>query len=300
MIDELSILIPVYNDDATSLVESFHTQASAIDGLRFEIVLFDDGSTNTELVASNKSLERLAGVRFVASQHHSCRAAMRNDMISQARFAWCVMVDARLTLLHPDFVRRYLESGIQKAEAVCGGVCVCGGTEEDELYRTNLRFRYEKFEERNHSVAARQRAPYQSFRTTNIFFHRGVFERTRYDERVKGYGYEDVLLGKAFEESNVVVRHIDNPVAYVRFEANELYLAKLEEALRTLHCFAVDLQGYSPLLQVARRLDSLCMRRAVCLWHRAFGALERHVLCGRHPRLIVLKLYKLGYYMSLR
>ena len=41
MIQELSILIPVYNDDATMLVKSLSKQAQAISGLCYEIVVFD-------------------------------------------------------------------------------------------------------------------------------------------------------------------------------------------------------------------------------------------------------------------
>ena len=46
IIQELSILIPVYNDEATSLVKSLHKQAQAVSGLCYEIIVFDDGSTN--------------------------------------------------------------------------------------------------------------------------------------------------------------------------------------------------------------------------------------------------------------
>ena len=43
IIQELSILIPVYNDDATLLVKSLSKQAQAILGLCYEIIVFDDG-----------------------------------------------------------------------------------------------------------------------------------------------------------------------------------------------------------------------------------------------------------------
>ena len=55
MIQELSILIPVYNDDATMLVKSLSKQAQAISGLCYEIVVFDDGSTDVTSVEINKS-----------------------------------------------------------------------------------------------------------------------------------------------------------------------------------------------------------------------------------------------------
>lgn len=39
IIQELSILIPVYNDEATSLVKSLHKQAQAVSGLCYEIIV---------------------------------------------------------------------------------------------------------------------------------------------------------------------------------------------------------------------------------------------------------------------
>lgn len=39
IIQELSILIPVYNDEATLLVKSLHKQAQAISGLCYEIIV---------------------------------------------------------------------------------------------------------------------------------------------------------------------------------------------------------------------------------------------------------------------
>ena len=59
MIQELSILIPVYNDNATMLVKSLSKQAQAISGLCYEIVVFDDGSTDVTSVEINKSLTLL-------------------------------------------------------------------------------------------------------------------------------------------------------------------------------------------------------------------------------------------------
>ena len=53
MINELSILIPVYNDNATVLVRVLQAQAEAVDGLEYEILAVDDGPTlfDTRLTA---------------------------------------------------------------------------------------------------------------------------------------------------------------------------------------------------------------------------------------------------------
>ena len=87
MIQELSILIPVYNDDATMLVKSLSKQAQAISGLCYEIVVFDDGSTDVTSVEINKSLTLLPHCRYVCAEHHDCRAAIRHDMLRKAKCA---------------------------------------------------------------------------------------------------------------------------------------------------------------------------------------------------------------------
>lgn len=295
MINELSILIPVFNDCAVPLVKRLAAQARAVDGLNYEILIVDDGSTDEDSIAANKAVERIPCCRYVRMKRHDCRSAMRNDLARQGQYEWHLMIDARLKVVADDFVRRYVESSVSDGGVVCGGVIVDGGADSERLYRENLRFRYEKHEEVNHSVEARRRSPYTSFRTTNFFHHYTVLERVPYDERIKGYGYEDVMLGKALRRAGISVLHIDNPVAYTSFEPNAVYLSKIEEAMRTLRAFANELEQYSPLLMALARLRRLRLMWAIRLWHRLFGGIERACLVGSRPSLAVFKLYKLGF-----
>lgn len=214
MIDKLSILIPVYNDDASLLVNSLVREAQKVKGLEYEVVVYDDGSTDSRCIEANKRLSQLSGCRYVAEPHHTCRAAMRNAMLRQGKYEWCLMVDVRLQPVSNNFISNYVHTDVSGCGAVCGGVVVKGGDREQELYLESLRFRYEKYEERNHDVESRRRSPYQSFRTTNIMLRRSVLQQVPYDERIIGYGYEDVMLGKSLEKAGVKVLHIDNPVAY--------------------------------------------------------------------------------------
>ena len=202
MITQLSILIPVYNDVAAPLVAALRRQAEAIRGLEYEIVVFDDGSTDASAIKQNEAACALPRCRYVRAGRHASRSAMRNDMARQGRYDWRLMVDARVSPVRGDFIRRYLESGAHEGEAVIGGVTVDGGAAAGRLYRENLRFRYEKREGEKHSPEARRKRPCAALRTTNFFHHRTVLERVPYDERVITYGYEDVLLGKALQEAD--------------------------------------------------------------------------------------------------
>ena len=168
------------------------------------------------------------------------------------------------------------------------------------LYRENLRFRYEKHEECNHSLQTRQAFPYRSFRTTNFFYHRAVLERVPYEERIKSYGYEDVMLGKALEQAGIAVNHIDNPVAYTYFEDNQAYLCKLNEALQTLHDFETELRDYSPLLYVVDWLRKYRLAGFMFSLHKhCLYGIEKSNFLGNRPSLLLLKFYKIGQYLSI-
>lgn len=126
-----------------------------------------------------------------------------------------------------------------------------------------------------------------------------MLDKVPYDERISGYGYEDVLLGKALRENGIKVNHIDNPVVYTEFEDNEQYLRKVEEALRTLHQFEEDLKGYSPLLKAQGILDKFHLLPILKTYHALASKWELKILHSKKPSLFCLKLYKLGYYVSL-
>lgn len=300
MISELSILIPVYNDNALPLVSELQRQAAVISGLEYEILAVDDGSTDACIIRGNEAIDTIEHCKYVRCPHSDCRAAMRNNMACYGKYEWCLMVDARLTIPNDDFLLRYLTAPVGKGEVVCGGVCVDGGVDTKRLYRENLRFRYEKHEERNHSLQTRQAFPYRSFRTTNFFYHRAVLERVPYDERIKSYGYEDVMLGKALEQVGIAVNHIDNPVAYTCFEDNQAYLCKLNEALQTLHDFETELRDYSPLLYVVDWLRKYRLAGFMFSLHKhCLYGIEKSNFLGNRPSLLLLKFYKIGQYLSI-
>lgn len=115
-----------------------------------------------------------------------------------------------------------------------------------------------------------------------------------FDERFRHYGYEDVLFGKQLRQHAIPIHHLDNPLSFERFEPNEAFVSKTEEGLRTLFLFRHELQGYSRMLDMPR-----CLHAPLRLWHRMFKNSERRNLCSPRPSLLLFKLYKAGYFLSL-
>jgi hypothetical protein len=120
-----------------------------------------------------------------------------------------------------------------------------------------------------------------------------------FDERLRNYGYEDVLLGKTLHQNRIPIVHIDNPLGFCVFESNADFMAKTEEGLRTLCEFRSDLRGYSRLLKLVQGIHIPAILWLIRLWHRLFGQIERRNLCGSRPYLSLFNLYRLGYFLTL-
>ena len=291
--NELSILVPTYNCVCVELVRRLHQQAMNI-GIDFEIIVADDGSTDTSTVEANRAMSDIAHCRFIERTENSGRAAIRNFLAREASHPYLLYIDSDMTVINDDFISRYL--ACLPAQVVDGGVAIVADSEEQKQL---LRYLYEKAEEPRHTATERQKTPYQHLHTANLLIARELILQHPFDERLRHYGYEDVLLGKTLQRNRIRILHIDNPLGFCTFESNADFVAKTEEGLRTLYQFRSDLRGYSRLLTLVSGIHISAILWLMRLWHRMFGAIERRNLCGSRPYLLVFKLYRLGYYLSL-
>lgn len=294
MIHELSILIPTHNDVCLPQVKTLQHLASKIEGLHYEILVSDDASDDPEALRQNDKINEIERCKLLLRQENKGRAANRNYLAEKAQYEWLLFLDCNVKIPTERFLLDYLES--DHADVVNGGIVA----EYDKtLSLHNLRYMYEKKIEPKHTASQRKRKPYQSFRTSNFMVRREIMLKHPLDETVPGYGYEDVLFGKALCNHDVPIEHIDNPVVMTHFESNEAYLAKVEEAMRTLHALRNELTGYSPLLSA---VESLKKRHLISLYKQFYHANARRIrnnLTGKKPSLRWLNMYKLGYFLSI-
>ena len=292
-VNELSILIPVYNDVCVELVNLLHQQAVAL-GIEFEINVADDGSTSRACIDANSTISRCSNCRFIPRSENVGRAAIRNFLAREARYAYLLYIDCDMSVVSPSFLQRYM--ACLPATVVDGGVTILACKPEQEQL---LRYRYEKAEEPRHTAHERQKTPYQHLHTANLLIRRDIILEHPFDERIRRYGYEDVLLGKTLHRNHIAITHIDNPLGFCTFEQNADFVAKTEEGLRTLCEFRSDLRGYSRMLTFVSGIHIPAIVWLIRLWHQLFGQIERRNLCGSRPYLFVFKLYRLGYFLSL-
>ena len=295
MKQSLSILIPTFNDDCTPLIETLSAQASQIESLVWEIVVGDDGSTDSSVVHRNRQACALPCCRYLRVEQNRGRAAIRNFLAQSAQYDTLLFLDCHVEV-GDRFLQNYVEYDGSES-VICGGV-KAGGNEEQ--WKGNLRYRYERAAEQRHIVEERRKRPYQSFRTTNILVNKDTALSHPFDEQFRDYGYEDVLYGKRLKEQNVSIAHINNEVAIAQYESNERYVEKMEEALHTLKKFAPELEGYSRLLSLANRIESWHFGGVVGgLFGLTKGMLRRQ-LCGSNPSLQLFTAYRLGQLVRLK
>ncbi|MBQ3632459.1 MAG: glycosyltransferase family 2 protein [Prevotella sp.] len=287
----ISVLIPTYNQPCLELVSQLQAQLEQA-AVPYEIIVADDGSTDERTVEANLGIATLVHCQYIIRKENAGRAVIRNFLAQEAQYDLLLFIDSDMSLVDDQYIRRYLAADCDTV--VDGGVRIVG--DEDE-WRGNLRYLYEKAEEPHHTAPERQRTPYQHLHTANLLIRRELMLKYPFDERFRHYGYEDVLLGKTLRRHRVAIRHIDNPLGFSTFEANADFVAKTEEGLRTLYEFREDLRGYSRLLTLVSGIHIPLVKSMIRWMHRLAGPAVRRNLCSTHPRLFLFKLYKLGYYL---
>ena len=226
----ISVLIPVYNYDITSLVnclQRYIAESSDFD----EIIIGSDGSDDNFL-DQYKKLASLERVKLVNSPRNRGRAAIRNLMAESTSASHLLFIDA--DALMPSDTSAYLEeysNSISKAAVVCGGVAY-RSTPPDDPDKL-LRWRYGSSREQK-SARRRNRKPYASFSGFNFMVEKELFDKVRFDDEFRKYGHEDTLFGYRLKELGVKVLHIENCLVHDGLEPNRIFLQKSEEGIDNL------------------------------------------------------------------
>lgn len=290
----LSILIPTHNYVCLTLVADLQRQAEAL-GVPYEIIVADDGSTDAWIVEQNQAISTLPHCSVLSQRPNIGRAAIRNLLASHARYSHLLFMDSDGEVRSEDFLRRYVDSASH--DVVCGGII---HSERCPSSAQRLRWRYEKAAEPRFSAVARQRAPYAAFRTFCFMIKAEVFGRTGgFDERIRRYGFEDVLFGHRLQQIGAQIHHIDNPLQNGDIETSDVYLRKVEESLCTLHDFSDEIGDESRQIRFMARLDRWHLTAFCHLLSRPLLPLLRRQLLSQHPAMPCLALYKVLFLLSL-
>ncbi|WP_205503281.1 glycosyltransferase family 2 protein [Rufibacter psychrotolerans] len=286
MVSEISILIPVLNQNVLALVERLLQEASTLP-IAFEIRVYDDGS-NPATRTQHQPLLNLPHVVYQEMPQNLGRSQIRFRLAQEARFAHLLFLDNDVLPVHPDFLHRYLQA--RTAGVTVGGVAYG----EKPTPGTELRWKYGRARETAPALQ-RQKAPYQRVFCSNMLVERSVFMRHFPQREVAGYGHEDTLFAWRLQQDHLPVQHIDNPVWHLGLEPAEVYLLKSQQAVynlvRLYRQFGIGaetklLRGYARLKKLG--LEKLLVENS----HWLFPVLKKN-LVSKNPSLRLFDLYRL-------
>ncbi|RZL13411.1 MAG: glycosyltransferase [Hymenobacter sp.] len=293
----LSVLIPVFNRDVTSLVTSLLQQAVDWPG-PVEIRLLDDYSTNDCRVL-NQQLVGQTGVFYEELPANVGRAAIRNRLASNALHRWLLLLDNDSLLPDGQFIARYAQA-LRTSPAA--GLFI-GGTAYEAMPPADpalhLRWRYGRAREMR-PAAMRQRDPGGQLTINNALINKKLLHQFPLDERLSGYGHEDTSFGLALARAGIEVRHLDNPVLHDGLEPAEIFLAKSRQAVRNLaQVLRTDgLGATTRLVRAATRLRRAGLAGVARPALAALApALRRNLLSAR-PSLRALDMLKLSWLLE--
>ncbi|NTV50369.1 MAG: glycosyltransferase family 2 protein [Geobacteraceae bacterium] len=213
---DLSILIPVYNWDATRLLKRiFEENKDNSLGSRVEIIVLDDCSTDTKADAVNVGFlsEHLnPNMTCEKLDQNLGRSAIRNLLASKASGNFLLFLDCDVLPDTNDFIGKYLSLAEENNfDVVCGGIS----------YRTRIlnepEYDYHAYlgnRKEVKSASERNKEPWRHILTSNIMVRKSVFQATPFNERFTGYGYEDIEWGVRLAKKYRIL-HIDNTASHL-------------------------------------------------------------------------------------
>jgi glycosyltransferase involved in cell wall biosynthesis len=280
----LSILIPTYNYNITSLVHALFEQVSACD-IPFEILVFDDGS-NSSTNDINKQINQFPYCQFKALETNIGRSAIRNLLAQNSKYEYLLFLDADVMPSNGDFIRNYIINANKKI--VYGGL---SETKHPPKKPKKLRWVYTKKREKKHISSA------------NFFITKKLLTSNPFDETLKNYGCEDVLFFRNLELISKKANKINNPVIHYGNEDALIFIKKTELAIKNLIFLIdqnkIDSNAYK-LSSVFLKIRKIKIDYLVAIIFRLLKPLLIYNFNSSIPSISFYSFYKLGYFCTLK
>ena len=104
MINNLSILIPTYNNVCLELVKDLQVQASLLSDFSYELLVADDGSTDKMTVKENLAINDLENCRYIEREKNEGRAVIRNFLAKEAKYEWLLFIDSNMNVINSQYL----------------------------------------------------------------------------------------------------------------------------------------------------------------------------------------------------
>lgn len=291
----LSIGIPTYNTNISTLVHMIHKQATLAD-LPFEIIIYDDASTIE--IDANTSISTLSHLIYTVNPINKGRTATRNSIAQKAQYDWLLFLDADTIPVSENFIKSYFQTihNNPQADIIFGGIAYTDKVPPRKQY---LRWLYGKKKE---SKKASERAKQPHFIISqNLLIKKQLFlSLNTFNENLYGL---DNIFSSELKRRNTHVIHINNEVYHQGLESNEIFLKKTIDSLKTTILFekrGVIQNNLRPIQRIYNRLSSLGITRTIAIGIRPFESVLQKNLLGNKPSLLLFDLYRIYHYIQLK
>ena len=284
----MSILIPIFQVIVVDLVKTLQLQCENL-SLDYEILCFDDGSTEDIRQANRQELQHLFRVSYIELSENLGRSKIRNWLAKAANGNKLLYLDSDSAVESPDFIKTYIES--PQVPVIYGGRTYTSNPPESEYL---LHWRYGR-EVESKNARKRNQNPYLHFMSNNVLLDASIQKKFPFDESFTGYGYEDLWFAEQLKIAGVPIFHIDNPVIHLGLDSNVTMLRKIQQANENLFLLASkDSTFKTRLIQWYQILKNWAMDvPLIWLFNITKAGLEEKLKTGR-IKLWQLQFYKLG------
>lgn len=287
----LSILVPIYNFNVKELIPGLVSQCDLLQ-IKYEIICIDDCSESQFETSNRKHLTHIKNVYYNALSSNIGRAKIRNSLALKANYDYLLFLDCDSKIVNKDFIGNYLQCIKDDLKTVYGGRIYL---KEDNTPSHALHYKFGK-EREEISVQKRKQKPYRFFLSNNFLIQKEIYLSIKSDEKIKGYGYEDAAFAQQLKKRNIPIDHINNPIAHVGLEINEIFIEKTKNAIKNLALLVKTKKVDREEIKVFRYYKKLKRLRIHRLYYFLFHKWEPFFiqnLTSSKPKLIYFDFFKL-------
>ncbi len=272
----LSILIPTYNYDCSSLVYDLNTLCVRA-GIEYEIVVGNDGSTTNMQNLKNLS-QTLENFKFLDYKENRGRSIIRNTLAKEAKYDKLLFIDSDMKVYKSDFIQQYVK---ENSPIVAGGIKVL----EDKNPTYILHKKYEK--NRSTNIAT----------TQNLLVRKDVFDEIRFIENVKKYGYEDIIFSHRLDKM-YGIKFIYNPLIHNGPIPTDIFIKRLDESTEVLIDLYRNPKYKKDIIESSKLLRAYLKIKKVKGFYLLLFKMTKKILVqqlkSKNPSMFVMDVYKLG------
>lgn len=289
----LSILIPTFNHLTTNLVKDLQLQCLE-SKIIFEIIIYDDASTDRKVSLENSKLNKLPNVYYKRNKINIGRSAIRNKLAAVSKYKWLLFIDADVIPKTKNFVKKYLDSINDNYEVISGGIAYSKKPKKKEQI---LRWKYGKKREYM-PIIYRKNNPYLSLLSSNFLIKRKIILKNPFNEKISKIANEDSIFSYDLKSKKIQITHIDNQVLHENLENSTIFLEKTLRFAKSSLIFVesnlID-KNYMKITRTYFILKKFKITPLLKYMYCYLGDCFKKHLRSKNPSLLIFDFYRLSY-----